>query len=140
MNVLVDRRSTAGRVALVLAAFLVVCLVVAALAVAGVAVLAQGLLDGVNVTVDGERWFGGSPGLGQVLAAMGGLLVAGLVLVTVVPMALGLALGAVALAVGLVVLPVLLAVFLALTPLWLLALVLWLALRKPRRPATTMSP
>jgi hypothetical protein len=140
MNRAVNRRSIAGRVALVLAAFVLFCLVAAALAVAGVAALAQGLLDGVNITVDGERWFGEGPGLGQVLAAAVGLLVAGLVLVTVVPMALALALGAVVLAVGLVALPVLLVVLLVLTPLWLVLLVLWLALRKPRRPATTMSP
>ena len=139
MSIVKKDRSTAGRAARVLGAAVLVFLAVAALAVAGVACLAHGLLDGVNINVEGERWLSGGPDAGQLAAAAVGLLLAALVVMTVVPMALALAFGAVALAVGMVVLPLMLVVLLVLSPLWLLLLLLWLALRKPRQSTTTMS-
>ena len=135
-------RWAVGRLARGLLVLVACGLVVAALAVAGVAALAhgmQGVLDGATVTVNGERWLGDGPSAAHVVAAMVGLLVAGAVLVTLVPLVLALAFGAVALAVGMALVPLLLVMLVALSPLWLPVLVLWLALRRPRRPATTMA-
>lgn len=138
----INGRWTAGRLARGFFVWVACGLVIAALAVAGVAAWVhgvQGALGGATITVNGERWLSDGPSVGQVAAAAVGLLVAGIVLLTLVPMVLALVLGAVALAAGMVVVPLLLVLLVALSPLWLLVLVLWLVLRRPRRPATRMA-
>ena len=102
--------------------------------------LLDGAREGLTFVVDGQPWRLGSTGdwdidgstvLGAALAAL--LVVT--VLLTVVPLVLlAAALSAgLALAVGLGA--VLLALALVLSPVWGLALLLWLLLRKPARPA-----
>ncbi len=113
-----------------------------ALAVFGSVAALVSLLDagreGWHVSIDGEEWHGGGwPGLLALLGVAGGLFVALLTVVLVVPLtlllvALGLALGfgGVLLALGLVA-------AVLLSPFWGLLLLLWLLLRK--RPAATVS-
>ncbi|MBL8306589.1 MAG: hypothetical protein JNM33_07820 [Rubrivivax sp.] len=109
------------------------------LAVAGGVAALMSLLDagreGWHVTIDGEEWHGaGGPGLLALLGVAGGLFVALLTVVLVVPLTLLLVALGLALGLGGVVLALGLVVAVLLSPFWGLLLLLWLLLRK--RPAT----
>jgi hypothetical protein len=118
------------------------CLVLSAIVMAGLlaAALLHGLpTDGIHVTIDGESWTLPALHAGHWLAVTAALLVIGLVLVIVVPMALMVGLGVpllmVGLAIGIAVAVALLAAGLMLSPVLLLAGLLWLVWRLlERRP------
>ncbi|MBL8341990.1 MAG: hypothetical protein JNL30_11020 [Rubrivivax sp.] len=121
---------------------LAVCLVFVAAVVAGVLVLGDTLdraLGGMSITVDGERVLALPHGEAAWWAVSAALLAAMVVLV-VVPLTLLLALLVVALAVAAAVVVVLAVAALVLSPLWVMALLLWLALREPRRPPPAGAP
>ncbi len=120
-------------------------LVLGVLAAAALAAALLGLADsaphGLHVQIDGDDW---STTLidGEGLRAHWGLALVGLtlaltavfvVVTVVVPMAVLLGLLAAALGIGVALLAVVGVAAVALSPVWLLALLLWLALR--RRPA-----
>ncbi len=111
------------------------------------AALASGALEqaltGVEIRIGGDQLFGlplvmGGAGSAWAAAAalLAGLLAALVVVLIVVPLAVVLALLAAAAAVAAVVLVVLVIAAVALAPLWLIALVLWLALRRPAARAS----
>lgn len=105
--------------------------------VGGVLVLGQTLeqaLGGLDIRVDGEHLLTVPKSEAAWWAVAAGV-IAGMVVLVVVPLSLLLALliAALVLAAGVVV--VLAAVALALSPLWVIALLLWLALREPRARA-----
>ncbi|MBL8324750.1 MAG: hypothetical protein JNJ89_07290 [Rubrivivax sp.] len=121
---------------------LAACLVFVAAVVAGVLVLGDTLdraLGGMSITVDGERVFALPRGEAAWWAVSAALLAAMVVLV-VVPLTLLLALLMAALGVAAAVVVVLAVAALALSPLWVVALLLWLALREPRRPPPAGAP
>lgn len=119
--------------------FLLIVLLVLLAIFGSLALLLQSLVhwagDGVHITVNGETVPIGLSAF-SALEAAGGLLVAMLVVLCVVPLAVVCTLGGVALAVGGVLLALLLVAGLLLSPLWLLGALLWWALRPARpRPA-----
>jgi len=99
--------------------------------------LADGMREGVSVTIDGERWGHFDLGEEHWTLAFAGVAVALMVALVVVPFTLLLALLAAALGVGVAVLSLLAVAAVALSPLWLLVLMLWLIFRR-RPPAATM--
>jgi hypothetical protein len=121
------------------------CLALSAFAIAGLlaAALLHGLpTDGIHVTVDGESWMLPPMHAGHWLVATAGLLVVGLVLAVVVPLALmvgvGIPLLVAGLAIGITVAVALIAAGLMLSPVLLLAGLLWLVWRllehRPKTP------
>lgn len=104
--------------------------------VGGVMLLGTALdqaIGGLDIQVDGERILGVPRGEAAWWAVAAGVL-AGMVMLVVVPLSLLLALLIIALVLAAAVVAVLAVGALALSPLWVLALVLWLALRRPRAP------
>lgn len=104
--------------------------------VAGVLLLGTTLdqaLGGLDIRVDGERVLAFPQGEAAWWAVAAGVL-AGMVMLVVVPLSLLLALLIAALALAAAVVAVLAVGALVLSPLWVLALLLWLALRRPRAP------
>lgn len=88
-------------------------------------------LGGLDVRIDGERIVTVPRGEAAWWAVAAGVL-AGMVMLVVVPLSLLLALLITALLLAAAVVAVLAVGALALSPLWVLALVLWLSLRRPR--------
>lgn len=89
--------------------------------------------EGWHVSVDGEEWHGGFwSAMLALLGLGGGLLAALLSVMLVVPLTLGLVALGLGLGLGAVLLALGLVAAVVLSPLWLVVLVLWLALRKPR--------
>jgi hypothetical protein len=114
---------------------LALCLAFVAAVVAGVRVLGDALdrlLGDLDITVDGERVLAVPRGEAAWWALSAALLAAMVVLV-VVPLSLLLALLLAALGLAAAVVVALAVAAVALSPLWVLALLLWLALREPRR-------
>lgn len=119
--------------------FLLIVLLVLLAIFGSVALLLQSLVhwaaEGINISVNGET-VPVDLSVFSAIEAAGGLLVALLVVLCIVPLAVVCALGGVALAIGGVLLALLLVAGLALSPLWLLGALLWWALRPARpRPA-----
>ncbi|MCW5636673.1 MAG: hypothetical protein KIT17_25315 [Rubrivivax sp.] len=109
---------------------------------AGVLLLGETLdqtLDGLDIRVDGEHVLS-LPRGEAAWWAVGAAVLAAMVVLVVVPLTLLLALLVVALVLAGVVLLALVAGALALSPLWVVALLLWLALRSRAAPAASMSP
>lgn len=126
-----------------LAAFVVLLSVLGGLGVAH-EILSE---PGVHITVNGSEWSGwDDPDIGDVIGAVFGFGVAGLVLFVVVPLVLLFAVGLPLLIVGGVVGLLVLIVgglgAVVFSPAILLVLVLWMALRrpKPRMPAPAPRP
>jgi hypothetical protein len=88
--------------------------------------------DGWELVIDGERIVRHDLGAGQVLLVLGGVLLAALIVLLVVPLAVGVGLLGAALGVGVALLALLAVAALALSPLWLPVLLLWLVLRRTR--------
>lgn len=102
--------------------------------VGGVLVLGETLdqaLGGLDIRVDGDHVLTVPKGEAAWWAVAAGVL-AGMVVLVVVPLSLLLALLIAALVLTAVVVVVLAVGALALSPLWVIALLLWLALREPR--------
>ena len=121
---------------LLLASLLALCL----LAVVGTLALVELVdtaRDGMNITIDGERWDPAFAGPEHAALALLALAAALLVLLLVLPMVMLVVSTVVALVVTVVfgsgLLAVLVVAVVGLSPLWLLGLLLWLLLR--RRPA-----
>ena len=118
------------------AAFLVLALLVGVACVAALWSLADSAQHGLHISVNGDDWEPMIVGGDHWALALLGVGIAAVVVAVVVPVALLLALLATVLGVGLALLAVVgsvsLVAALALSPLWLLALLLWLLLR--RRP------
>lgn len=91
--------------------------------------LAEAGRDGVHVMIDGESWQLQLDDPWQWLALAGAAALALLALFVVVPLAVMAALAATALGLVLAFGAVALVLAVALSPLWLLALLLWLALK-----------
>jgi hypothetical protein len=113
-----------------------------ALAIAGSLAALSSLLDAGrdswHVSIDGEEWHGSAwHGLLALLGVAGGLFVAVLTVLLVVPLTLLLVTLGLALGLGGVVLALGLVAAILLSPFWGLLLLLWLLLRK--RPAATVS-
>lgn len=121
----------------VLLGLFVLMLLLAASGASLLLALADGLREGVSITIDGERW--GSFDLGEEHwpLAFAGVAVALMVALVAVPFTVLLALLATALGVGVALLSLLAVAAVALSPLWLAVLVLWLIFRR-RPPAATM--
>ena len=120
---------------------LILVVLTALLAASGASVLMallQHAGDGVDITINGERWDGlGSAGEHPGLAFVG--IAAGLLAVlVVVPLAVLVSLLAAALGIGVALLALLAVTAVALSPLWLIVLLLWLVLRRPRPATATM--
>lgn len=94
-----------------------------------VAALTEAGRDGVHVLIDGEPWHLRLDDPWQWLALVGGVALALVLVAVVVPLAVLAALAATALGLTLAVGAVLLVLAVVLSPLWLLALLLWLALK-----------
>ena len=122
----------------VLLGLFVLALLLAASGASLLLALADGAREGVNVTIDGERWGGFDPDRESWPLAFAG--VAGVLLgvMVVVPCAVLLGLVAAAVGIGAALLALLLAAAVALSPLWLPLLVLWLMLRRRPPAAATM--
>jgi hypothetical protein len=108
--------------------------------VAGVLLLGDTLdqlLGGLDVHVDGERLLT-LPRGEAAWWAVGAAVLAAMVVLVVVPLTLLLALTLTALVLVAALVLTLAAGALALSPLWVLALLLWLALRKPRLAAGSL--
>ncbi len=118
-------------------ALLALALIFVAGVVGGVLVLGEALdhaLGGLDIRVDGEHVLTVPKGEAAWWAVAAGVL-AGMVVLVVVPLSLLLALLIAALALSAAVVVVLAVGALALSPLWVIALLLWLALREPRARA-----
>jgi hypothetical protein len=112
--------------------------------VGGVLVLGETLdqaLGGLDIRVDGEHVLTVPKGEAAWWAVTAGVL-AGMVVLVVVPLSLLLALLIAALVLAAAVVVLLAVGALALSPLWVIALLLWLALREPRArpPASPPAP
>jgi hypothetical protein len=129
-----------------LVAFLLLCLVALMTSLTFLGLMDEAR-DGLNIVVDGEQFRVTGPpgwefGAGTILAGAAAVMV----VLVVVPLAVGVVLLCGLLAVGLVVLAgavgiaaclacAVLALALALSPLWGLVLLVWLLVRRPRPPA-----
>ncbi|MDP1648801.1 MAG: hypothetical protein Q8M01_11460 [Rubrivivax sp.] len=122
----------------VLLALFVLALLLAASGAALLLALADGAREGVNVTIDGERWGHFELDRASWPLAFAGVALALLVMMVVVPCAVLLALVAAAVGIGVALLALLVVAAVALSPLWLIVLVLWLILRRRPRGAATM--
>ena len=122
----------------VLLGLFVLMLLLAASGASLLLALADGAREGVNITIDGERW--GPLDLGEEHwpLAFAGVALALMVVLVAVPCTVLLALLAAALGIGVAALALLTVAAVALSPLWLVALVLWLMLRRRPRAAATM--
>ncbi len=126
-------------------AFLILALGVVLLSVVGGCSLLHHVFSepGVHITINGDEW--SDPDVGDFIGAMFGLGVAGLVLFIVLPLVLLFAVGLPLLIVGGVV-GLLVLVFcgvgaVVFSPAFLLVLVLWLLLRRPKnRDAAAPAP
>lgn len=92
---------------------------------------------GWRLVVDGEHVFNHDFEAGDVLVAIAVALLVGVLLLLIVPLAVGAALLTAVLGLGVALLAVLGVVAVALSPIWLVVGVLWFALR--RRPAPASS-
>lgn len=123
-------------------ALLAIAVLFVAGVVGGVLVLGGTLdqaLGGLDIHVDGERVLTVPRGEAAWWAVAAGLL-AGMVMLVVVPLSLLLALLIAALGLAAAVVVVLAVSALALSPLWVLALLLWRVLREPQAASGTPAP
>ena len=127
-----------------LGAALLLAVVVAATLAAAVMAFDEAARQGLNVTLNGEPWPAGDGKPLAALAAVFGIGLALLIVLLVVPFTvlLALVLAGLAVAVGLAAATgaVALALAVALSPLWLLALLLWLLIRRRPAVAARMTP
>ncbi len=122
----------------VLLALFVLALLLAASGASLLLALADGAREGINITIDGERWGHFELARESWPLAFAGLALALLLVMVVVPCAVLLALVAAAVGIGVALLAVLVVAAVALSPLWLLGLALWLILRRRPAAAATM--
>lgn len=122
----------------VLGALLLVFVLAVAGGVAALTALLDAGRDSWHVSIDGEEWHGGGfQLLLALLGVAGGLFVAVMTVLLVVPLTLLLVALGLALGLGGVVLALGLVAAVLLSPVWGVLLLLWLILRK--RPAATVS-
>lgn len=122
----------------VLLGVLMLLLLVAASGAAVLLALAEGMGGGVTITVDGERWGPFHPAAELWTLAFVGAGAALLVVLVVVPLSAVVSLLGAVLGLGVALLALLAVTAVLLSPLWLVALVLWLMLRRRPRAATTI--
>ena len=122
----------------VLLGLLTLVLSAAMVGTAALITLAESAGEGVQVTINGERWDGISLEPGHWPLAFAGIVTTLLVVLVAVPCTVLLALASAALGVGIALLAVLAVAAVALSPLWLPVLLLWLLLRRRDPPAATM--
>jgi hypothetical protein len=99
--------------------------------------LRAGAPGGWQLVVDDQRVFTHDFSAGDVLVAVAVALLAGVLLLLIVPLAVGVAVLAAALGLAIALLAVLGVVAVALSPVWLVVGVLWLALRRPAPAASS---
>lgn len=116
---------------------IVLLMLVAASGAAVLLALAEGM-GGVTITIDGERWGPFHPAEEARTLAFAGAGAALLVVLVVLPLAAVVSLLGALLGFGVSLLALLVVAAVALSPLWLVALVLWLVLRRRPRAAATM--
>ncbi|HSM23167.1 MAG TPA: hypothetical protein VK876_13285 [Rubrivivax sp.] len=127
-----------GRRPWLLLGVLVLLLLVAASGAAVLLALAEGMGGGLTITIDGERWGPFHPTAELWTLAFVGAGAAVLVVLVVVPLSAVVSLLGAALGLGVALLALLAVAAVLLSPLWLMALVLWLMLRRRPRAAATM--
>ena len=117
---------------------LVLTLLLAASGASLLMALADGARDGVNITIDGERWGHFELADEHGALAFAGVMTALTVALVAVPLALLLALLVAALGFGVALLALAAVAAVMLSPLWLVVLALWLILRRRPPAAATM--
>ena len=123
-----------------LAAMVLVLLLMAAAGTSALMALSDATRDGFHVVIDGDEWRPTVLATDHWGLALLGVAAAIFAVLLIVPVAVLLALTCAGLGIGVALLAVLVAAAVALSPLWLVALLLWLLLRrKPSAHKATMS-
>jgi len=122
-----------------LGGLLLVLLMVALAGTAAILTVGREALEGAVIHINGQRWDAGALDVDRlgwgVFGIIAGLLLAGLLVTLVVTLSVTLGLAAAAMGVGLALLAVLAVAAVVLSPLWLVLLLLWVLLRRPRQSA-----